>query len=140
MSHQGQKSHDLVFKTFQNSLEEKINNVLNFFYILQGLLTRLAQSAEGANALLNTGVMSRLSECRFIDLRPSGPASHFHTHRHSSHSPDRMMTTMTSSGDIFVPSIMERYQQLLIPALRMSLSLLTSLGQEHHDASVQVNH
>ncbi|CAB4015675.1 nuclear pore complex Nup205-like, partial [Paramuricea clavata] len=105
-----------------------------------GLLTRLAQSAEGANALLNTGVMSRLSECRFIDLRPSGPASHFHTHRHSSYSPDRMMTTMTSSGDIFVPSIMERYQQLLIPALRMSLSLLTSLGQEHHDASVQILH
>ena len=83
--------------------------------------------------------MSRLSECRFIDQRPSGPASHLHPHRHSSYSTDRMMTTMASSGDAFIPSIMERYQQLLIPALRMSLSLLTSLGQEHHEASVQVN-
>ena len=122
-------------------LAMKVEKTLTSVYIeiSQALLTRLAQSPEGAKALLNTGVMSRLCECRFIDQRPSGPASHFHSHHHSSYSTDRMMTAMTSpSGDSFIPSIMERYQQLLIPALRMSLSLLTSLGQEHHEASVQV--
>ena len=107
------------------------------FFVFQALLTRIAQSPDGAKALLSAGVMSRLSECRFIDLRPSGHESHFGKHHHSSLT-DRMVASLSSSGDTFVPSVMERYQQLLIPALRMSLSILTSLGQQHHEASLQV--
>ena len=106
---------------------------------MQALLTRLAQSPEGAKVLLNTGVMSRLSECRFIDMRPSGSTSTFSDHRLPSYSADRMISAMTAYQDSFVPSIMERYLQLLIPALRMSLSLLTSLGQDHREASIQVS-
>lgn len=81
--------------------------------------------------------MSRLSECRFIDVRPNDHGSHFETRGNSTFT-DRMMASLAPSNNSFVPSVMERYRQLLIPALRMTLSILTSLGLEHREASIQV--
>lgn len=36
----------------------------------QGLLTRVAESPTGAQALLQCGVMARLAECAVFDMRP----------------------------------------------------------------------
>ena len=34
--------------------------------------------------------------------------------------------------DSFVPTVVERYRQLLMPALKVSLAMLTSLGSQAH--------
>ena len=41
-------------------------------FVHQGLLTRVAERAEGAHTLLQCGLMSRLAECTIFDLRPEG--------------------------------------------------------------------
>ncbi|XP_013384593.1 nuclear pore complex protein Nup205 [Lingula anatina] len=86
-----------------------------------GLLTRLAESATGAQTLLQCGIMSRLAECNFFDLRPEmeGPPR-FHQEQS------------------FIPSILMRYRQLLLPALKLCLAVMTSLGIENKKAANQV--
>ncbi|XP_064627986.1 nuclear pore complex protein Nup205-like [Lineus longissimus] len=87
------------------------------------LLTRLAGTATGANALLRCGVMGRLSECIFLDLRPDVPSQH-----------GQGMPPFEG----FLPTILARYRQLLFPALQLCLSIMTSLGVENRDAANQV--
>lgn len=91
------------------------------------LLTRVAQSSEGAKVLLQAGLLSRLAECTFLDQRPE------HDRRAGLMSSD-LNTKVTSSVllDSFVPTVVERYTQLLMPALKVSLSMLTSLGSQAH--------
>lgn len=91
------------------------------------LLTRVAQSSEGAKVLLQAGLLSRLAECTFLDQRPE------HDRRAGLMSSD-LYTKDTSSVllDSFVPTVVERYTQLLMPALKVSLSMLTSLGSQAH--------
>lgn len=91
------------------------------------LLTRVAQSSEGAKVLLQAGLLSRLAECTFLDQRPE------HDRRAGLMSSD-LYAKDTSSVllDSFVPTVVERYTQLLMPALKVSLSMLTSLGSQAH--------
>lgn len=77
--------------------------------------------------LLQAGLMSRLAECTFLDQRPEQErtaglmSSGLYAHdQDTSH----MML------DSFVPTVVERYRQLLMPALKVSLAMLTSLGSQ----------
>ena len=104
--------------------------LLQALYIYESkmaLLTRVAQSSEGAKVLLQAGLMSRLAECAFLDQRPEQErtaglmSSGLYAHdQDTSH----MML------DSFVPTVVERYRQLLMPALKVSLAMLTSLGSQ----------
>ena len=93
------------------------------------LLTRVAQSSEGAKVLLQVGLLSRLAECTFLDQRPEldRRAGLMSTDLHV-HDQD----TSSALVDSFVPTVMERYRQLLMPALKVSLAMLTSFGSQAH--------
>ena len=91
------------------------------------LLTRVAQSSEGAKVLLQAGLLSRLAECTFLDRRPE------HDKRAGRVSSDLYAHDQDTGSvllDSFVPTVVERYRQLLIPALKVSLAMLTSLGSQ----------
>lgn len=93
------------------------------------LLTRVAQSSEGAKVLLQAGLLSRLAECTFLDQRPE------HDRRGGPGSSDLYAHDEDTSSvmrDAFVPTVVERYRQLLMPALKVSLAMLTSLGSQAH--------
>ncbi|KAL5010671.1 hypothetical protein ScPMuIL_012976 [Solemya velum] len=89
------------------------------------LLTRVAESALGAHALLRCGIMPRLAACTFFDMRPE-------VDRHS----QSLQTTTESDG--FIPTSLARYQHLLFASLKLCLAVLTSLGIENRDAGNQV--
>ncbi|XP_072164969.1 nuclear pore complex protein Nup205-like [Diadema setosum] len=93
------------------------------------LLIRVAESVSGAQALLQMGLMGRLAQCRFLDLRPD----------QSSH-PIMTDGMEAVSVDSFLPDVMSRYRQLLFPVLRLSMAILTSLGCQHKEATSQVLH
>lgn len=99
------------------------------------LLTRVAQSSEGAKVLLQAGLMSRLAECTFLDQRPE------HERTAGLMSSGLFAHDQDMSGvmhDSFVPSVIERYRQLLMPALKVTLAILTSLGSQHREAATKV--
>ena len=96
------------------------------------LLTRIAQTSEGAQVLLQSGLVLRLSECAFLDQRPE------HNQALSQVTTSYHGDEMRMSHDSFVPTVMERYRQLLIPALKVTLALLTSLSSQHQDATLKV--
>lgn len=93
------------------------------------LLTRVAQSTDGAKVLLQAGLLSRLAECAFLDHKPEhDTAQRLMTSGIYAHDHD----TSAVLYDSFVPTVLERYRQLLTPALKVSLAMLTSLGSHNH--------
>ena len=93
------------------------------------LLTRVAQSTDGAKVLLQAGLLSRLAECAFLDHKPEhDTAQRLMTSGIYAHDHD----TSAVLYDTFVPTVLERYRQLLTPALKVSLAMLTSLGSHNH--------
>jgi len=89
----------------------------------------VAQSSEGAKVLHQAGLLSRLAECTFLDRRPE------HDKRAGLVSSDLYTHDQDTSSvllDSFVPTVVERYRQLLMPALKVSLAMLTSLGSQAH--------
>jgi len=93
------------------------------------LLTRVAQSSEGAKVLLQAGLLSRLAECTFLDRRPEYDKR---VGRVTSDLYAHDQDTSSVLLDSFVPTVVERYRQLLMPALKVSLAMLTSLGSQAH--------
>ncbi|XP_078583598.1 nuclear pore complex protein Nup205-like isoform X1 [Branchiostoma floridae x Branchiostoma japonicum] len=91
------------------------------------LLSRLAQTPAGSQALLQEGVLVRLSECQFLDMRPENAGS-----------VPGSGEAMAVSYEGFVPTVSDRYRQMLLPALKLCLAIMTSLGPQHRDATNQV--
>uniref|UniRef100_A0A8C4NM45 Nucleoporin 205 n=1 Tax=Eptatretus burgeri TaxID=7764 RepID=A0A8C4NM45_EPTBU len=81
-------------------------------------LTCLARSPQGASELLRVGVLTCLVHCRMFSLRPE--------------------PNPYQESESFIPSTMERYRQLLIPALQLCSALLTSLAGQKRRAASQV--
>ncbi|XP_025098310.1 nuclear pore complex protein Nup205-like isoform X3 [Pomacea canaliculata] len=96
---------------------------LYIFQSKMSMLTRAAQTAEGARKLLRCNVMPRLAACTALDLRPET----------TSYSP-----LMAAADDSFIPDPLARYRLILWAALRLCLALLTSLGVENKEAASQV--
>ncbi|KAH9505618.1 hypothetical protein Btru_056038 [Bulinus truncatus] len=97
---------------------------LRALYIFQSkmsLLTRVAETQEGARILLHGGALEKLASCSFLSLRPE--MDEFH---------------QTDDEDDLLPSPMARYHLLLFAVLRFCLALLTSLGGENKEAATQV--
>ena len=93
---------------------------------LQAFLTRVADKPVGARELTSINAVNYLSQCGFIDMRPS--------HHSNSHYGDYV--TQSSHG--FIPSILERYRQLLFPLLKFLFALLTCPGPHHKEVVGQV--
>ncbi|KAJ2723881.1 hypothetical protein GGI07_002344 [Coemansia sp. Benny D115] len=92
---------------------------LNPLYIYESKMAfflRLAQRQDGAEKLMENGILDVLADCAFLDLRPnvsgdSGAAPNY--------------------ADAFIPARSERYHQLLMPALDLLLALVTRIGRDN---------
>ncbi|KAJ8002888.1 hypothetical protein DPEC_G00163630 [Dallia pectoralis] len=87
------------------------------------LLTRVAKTGQGAVELLRCGLVAQLVECQVFDMVPDS----------DSH---RMFGQRDPSG--FIPSPLERYRQILLPALRVFQVILTSTTTHHQQGAAQV--
>ncbi|KAL4071568.1 nucleoporin Nup186/Nup192/Nup205 [Scleroderma yunnanense] len=94
---------------------------LNPLYVYEAkmsLFIRMAQIRPGAERLLEAQILPILAQCEFLDTRPEADQS-FMEH------------------DSFLPSAIQRYHQLFMPALQLVVSMLASLGVKHATASHQ---
>lgn len=89
---------------------------------MQAFLTRVANNSVGARELTSINALNYLSQCQFIDLRPS---------HHDSGS-------LLNQEQSFIPSVSERYKQMLFPLMKFLLALLTCPGSHHKDLTTQV--
>ncbi|XP_005405531.1 PREDICTED: nuclear pore complex protein Nup205 isoform X1 [Chinchilla lanigera] len=86
-------------------------------------LTRVAKIQQGALELLRSGVIVRLAQCQVYDMRPEvDPHSVFGVR----------------DSPMFIPSPVDRYRQVLLPALQLCQVVLTSSMAQHLQAAGQV--
>ncbi|KIJ60466.1 hypothetical protein HYDPIDRAFT_98637 [Hydnomerulius pinastri MD-312] len=94
---------------------------LNPLYVYEAkmsLFTRMAQTRPGAERLLEAQILPILAQCEFLDTRPEEDQSFM-------------------DQDSFLPSAIQRYHQLFMPALQLVVAMLASLGTKHATASHQ---
>ncbi|KAG2127910.1 uncharacterized protein EDB93DRAFT_1256835 [Suillus bovinus] len=94
---------------------------LNPLYVYESkmsFLIRMAQTRLGAEWLLEARIFPVLSQCEFLDTRPEADQSFM-------------------DQDSFLPSAIQRYHQLFMPALQLVAAMLTTLGVQHATASSQ---
>ncbi|XP_071943661.1 nuclear pore complex protein Nup205-like [Antedon mediterranea] len=91
------------------------------------LLTRIGETTNGAEVLLQQGIMGRLSECQFLELRPERDIT-----RRGDGAGDIV------KSDAFIPTVLHRYRQLLFPVLKLCIAIMTSLGGQHKEATNQI--
>uniref|UniRef100_A0A2K6E703 Nucleoporin 205 n=1 Tax=Macaca nemestrina TaxID=9545 RepID=A0A2K6E703_MACNE len=86
-------------------------------------LTRVAKIQQGALELLRSGVIVRLAQCQVYDMRPeTDPQSMFGMR----------------DPPVFIPTPVDRYRQILLPALQLCQVILTSSMAQHLQAAGQV--
>ncbi|KAL7408793.1 nucleoporin Nup186/Nup192/Nup205 [Mrakia frigida] len=121
-------SRNGYLQSFVQSLkdtEEDLLNVLapdpdnfNSLYVFEAkasLLIRIAQSQFGAERILESRLFEVLSQCHFIDARPE-------------------MDQTYLDLDSFLPPVIERFHQILLPTLQLAVGTLSSLGPSSHAA------
>ncbi|XP_071408089.1 nuclear pore complex protein Nup205 isoform X1 [Pithys albifrons albifrons] len=86
-------------------------------------LTRVAKSQQGALELLRSGVIVRLAQCQVYDMRPETDHQGMYAMR---------------DPPVFIPAPVERYHQILLPALQLCQVILTSSMAQHLQAAGQV--
>ncbi|KAJ1937610.1 hypothetical protein EC988_007841, partial [Linderina pennispora] len=91
---------------------------LNPLYIYEAKLAffmRLALRQDGAEKLIENGIVDVLTDCSFLDMKPSIGGD----------------SARSSFGDSLMPARSERYHQLLMPALNLVLLLVTKIGRDN---------
>lgn len=99
------------------------------------LLCRLAQGRGGAERLVESHLIPILGQCDFIEARPEMDQAFIGM------SAIHLLVCpylTIADNDSFLPSAMQRYHQLLLPALQVVMSIATTLGSEHLTANNQV--
>lgn len=86
-------------------------------------LTRVAKEQQGSAELLRSGVIVRLAQCQVYDMRPEM----------DSHGMFGMR-----DPPVFIPTPVDRYRQILLPALQLCQVILTSSMSQHLQAAGQV--
>ncbi|EIN05826.1 hypothetical protein PUNSTDRAFT_137309 [Punctularia strigosozonata HHB-11173 SS5] len=95
---------------------------VNALYVYEAKLSffiRVSQSRSGAERLLDARIVQTLASCDYLDSRPEADQAFI----------DR---------DSFLPSAVERYHQLFMPALQLIVGILSALGDGHATATKQV--
>lgn len=87
-----------------------------------GLLTRLASSQKGALVLLDSSIFQRLSEMSVFSQRPDFNPNN------------------STEGTPFIPDTAQRFNQIMFPALQLSSTMLTSLGNRHRTGCSEVQY
>ncbi|KIK97850.1 hypothetical protein PAXRUDRAFT_824522 [Paxillus rubicundulus Ve08.2h10] len=94
---------------------------LNPLYVYEAkmsMFTRMAQTRPGAERLLEAQILPILAQCEFLDTRPEEDQSFM-------------------DQNSFLPSAIQRYHQLFMPALQLVVAVLASLGTKHASANHQ---
>ncbi|KAH9982000.1 nucleoporin Nup186/Nup192/Nup205 [Russula compacta] len=88
---------------------------LNSLYVYEAkmsLFIRIAQTRQGAERLMEARILPILADCDFLDTLPEVDQSFI-------------------DYDHFLPSAMQRYHQLFMPALQLIDTILATLGSRH---------
>ncbi|TFK47235.1 hypothetical protein OE88DRAFT_1811406 [Heliocybe sulcata] len=113
----GIKESDILLQ----SLLEPEPDYLNPLYVYEAkmsMLIQTAQTRQGAERLLEAQILRVLAQCDFLDARPE-------------------LNQAFIDQDDFLPSAIEQYHQLFMPALQTVNAILTTLGSQHASASKQ---
>lgn len=105
------------------------------------LLIQVAQTRQGAERLLEARLLSTLASCDYLDARPEADQAFLGMFlpRALSYSVSAVNSRRVfSDHDSFLPSAVQRYHQLFMPALQLVDGLLATLGPGHATALSQV--
>ncbi|PPQ70405.1 hypothetical protein CVT25_000888 [Psilocybe cyanescens] len=94
---------------------------LNSLYVYESkmsLFIRMSQTRAGAERLLEAQLLPILAQCDYLDTRPEADQSFI-------------------DQDSFLPSAIQRYHQLFMPALQVVDGILATLGSKHTTATHQ---
>ncbi|KAJ0180868.1 hypothetical protein K1T71_002953 [Dendrolimus kikuchii] len=97
--------------------------VLYVYESKMALLIKMAGTRLGAETVLAQGALASLANMRVLGCHPdihTGYATHKDTE--------------------FVPSVANRFRQILVPALALCDALLTTLGSQNHSCVIHVTH
>ncbi|PCH43029.1 hypothetical protein WOLCODRAFT_121398 [Wolfiporia cocos MD-104 SS10] len=114
---QGLKESDLRLQDVLKPDPDDMNTLF-VYESKMSMLIRMTQTRQGAERLLECKAIPVLAECEFLDARPEA---------------DQAFVDQTS----FLPSAIQRYHQLFLPALQLVSGILMTLGPKHNTA---VNH
>lgn len=98
---------------------------LKIIYVYEpkmAMLRRIASSHVGAELLLEHKILGVLSAMRVFDLHP-----------------DIQLKSQPIQSNSFIPSIADRYRQILLPAINLCDVILSTLGLENTSAVNQVS-
>ncbi|OBZ74918.1 hypothetical protein A0H81_05368, partial [Grifola frondosa] len=109
---QGLKESDLRLQSVLKPDPDDLNS-LYVYEAKMSLLIRMAQSRQGAERLMDARVIPVLANCDYLDARPEADQAFL---------------------GIFLPSAVQRYHQLFMPALQLVSGMLIALGPKHTTA------
>lgn len=113
---------DVVLQSLLNP-QPPLLKALYIYESKMAFLTRVAKCQQGALELLRAGVIIRLAQCQVYDMRPD-------TDQHGLYG--------MRDAPVFIPAPLERYRQILLPALQLCQVILTSSTAQHLQVAGQV--
>ncbi|CAK1548023.1 unnamed protein product [Leptosia nina] len=96
--------------------------VLYVYESKMALLIKIAGSRFGAETVLAQGALSCLANIKALDCHPD------------------IHTGYGGKDTEFVPSVANRFRQMLVPALALCDALLTTLGSQNHSCVLHITH
>ncbi|CAE6492429.1 unnamed protein product [Rhizoctonia solani] len=94
---------------------------LNALYVYEAkmsLLIKIAQTRQGADRLQDARLLAVLSQCDFLNARPEKDVDF-------------------RNLESFLPSALERYHQILVPALEIATSVISTIGSDSPNVAKQ---
>ncbi|KAG8681201.1 hypothetical protein FRC08_015790, partial [Ceratobasidium sp. 394] len=94
---------------------------LNALYVYEAkmsLLIKIAQTRQGADRFMDARILTVLTQCDFLSARPEK---------------DIDFRNLES----FLPSALERYHQILVPALELATSVVSTIGSDSPNVAKQ---
>ncbi|OCH88950.1 hypothetical protein OBBRIDRAFT_888752 [Obba rivulosa] len=114
---QGLKESDLRLQAVLKPDPDDLN-ALYVYEAKMSLLIRMAQGRQGAERLLEARAIPILAECDYLDARPEADQAFL-------------------DQDSFLPSAIQRYHQLFMPAIELVTGMLVILGPKHATGTSQ---
>lgn len=109
----------------------------------------MAKTGHGAVELLRCGLVAHLIECQVFDMVPDSDANRCSNwcsvpgslcyHTHSYHGFFAHVNRVMRDPSGFIPSPMDRYRQIILPALRLFQIILTSTTVNHQQGAAQAS-
>ncbi|KEP47882.1 structural constituent of nuclear pore protein [Rhizoctonia solani 123E] len=97
---------------------------LNALYVYEAkmsLLIKIAQTRQGADRLQDARLLAVLAQCDFLNARPEKDVDF-------------------RNLESFLPSALERYHQILVPALEIATSVVSTIGSDSPNVAKQALH